>query len=79
MQDQHHQHSIQVIFTPGHASNHIALLLQEDAVLLSGDHILNGSTTVIDPPDGNMNDYLNSLDVLAALAEQGKIEFRMGG
>lgn len=75
LQDQYHQHSIQVIFTPGHASNHIALLLQEDAVLLSGDHILNGSTTVIDPPDGNMNDYLNSLDVLAALAEQGKIEF----
>lgn len=73
--DAHTQHTLQVIYTPGHASNHIALLLQEEAVLFSGDHILNGSTTVIDPPDGNMNDYLNSLDVLAALAEQGQIEF----
>lgn len=75
LSDAHSQHTLQVIYTPGHASNHIALLLQEEAVLFSGDHILNGSTTVIDPPDGNMNDYLNSLDVLAAMAEQGQIEF----
>jgi len=39
-------------------------VLLEDGLLLSGDHILNGSTTVVDPPDGNMNDYLASLDLL---------------
>lgn len=65
-------HTLQVIHTPGHAANHLCLLLVEDALLFSGDHILNGSTTVIDPPDGNMADYLDSLDRLdAACAEHG--------
>jgi glyoxylase-like metal-dependent hydrolase (beta-lactamase superfamily II)/8-oxo-dGTP pyrophosphatase MutT (NUDIX family) len=57
-------HTLQVIHTPGHAANHLCLVLLQDGLLFSGDHILNGSTTVIDPPDGDMNDYLNSLDVL---------------
>nr|HRM00920.1 MBL fold metallo-hydrolase [Acidovorax sp.] len=39
-------HTLQVIHTPGHAANHLCLLLVEDALLFSGDHILNGSTTV---------------------------------
>jgi recombination protein RecT len=39
-------------------------VLLEDGLLFSGDHILNGSTTVVDPPDGDMNDYLASLDIL---------------
>jgi len=59
--------TLEVVFTPGHAANHLCLILQEDGVLFSGDHILNGSTTVIDPPDGNMGDYLDSLDRLEAL------------
>ncbi|GAB4402477.1 MAG: hypothetical protein OHK0048_20360 [Rhodoferax sp.] len=61
-----HKHTLQVIHTPGHAANHLCLLLQEDGLLFSGDHILSGSTTVIDPPDGHMGDYLNALDTLAA-------------
>jgi recombination protein RecT len=61
---QNAHHTLQVIHTPGHAANHICLLLREDGFLFSGDHILNGSTTVIDPPDGNMTDYLDSLDAL---------------
>ena len=58
-------HTLQVIFTPGHAANHVCLLLVEDGLLFTGDHVLNGSTTVIDPPDGNMADYMHSLDRLA--------------
>jgi recombination protein RecT len=58
-------HSLRVVHTPGHAANHICLLLEEDGLLFSGDHILNGSTTVIDPPDGHMGDYLESLDALS--------------
>ena len=47
-------------------------MLLEDGLLFSGDHILNGSTTVIDPPDGDMTAYLDSLDALsAACAKQG--------
>ncbi|QKV51807.1 MBL fold metallo-hydrolase [Comamonas antarctica] len=68
-------HSLQAVFTPGHAANHVCFLLEEDALLFSGDHILNGSTTVIDPPDGNMADYLQSLDKLDALCAQHGVDF----
>ena len=68
-------HTLQVVHTPGHAANHVCLLLVEDALLFSGDHILNGSTTVIDPPDGNMADYLDSLDRLDALCAGHGVEF----
>ena len=68
-------HTLRVIHTPGHAANHLCLLLVEDALLFSGDHILNGSTTVVDPPDGNMADYLDSLDKLDAVCAEHGVEF----
>ncbi len=68
-------HTLRVVHTPGHAANHLCLVLEEDGLLFSGDHVLNGSTTVIDPPDGHMGDYLDSLDKLAAACEAGHIEF----
>ena len=66
--------TVEVVFTPGHAENHVCLVLVEDGLLLSGDHILNGSTTVINPPDGHMGDYLNSLDVLTAACAEHHIQ-----
>ena len=68
-------HTLRVVHTPGHAANHLCLVLEEDGLLFSGDHVLNGSTTVIDPPDGHMGDYLDSLDKLAAACMAGGIEF----
>jgi glyoxylase-like metal-dependent hydrolase (beta-lactamase superfamily II)/8-oxo-dGTP pyrophosphatase MutT (NUDIX family) len=68
-------HTLGVIHTPGHAANHLCLVLLEDGLLFSGDHILNGSTTVVDPPDGDMTDYLDSLDVLSAACTENRIEF----
>jgi len=68
-------HTLQVIHTPGHAANHVCLLLQEDGLLFTGDHILNGSTTVIDPPDGQMADYLDSLDRLHALCLEHDVQY----
>lgn len=68
-------HTLRAIHTPGHAANHVCLVLVEDGLLFSGDHILNGSTTVIDPPDGNMNDYLNSLDTLSTACDEHAIEY----
>ena len=68
-------HSLRVIFTPGHAANHVCLLLEEDGLLFSGDHILNGSTTVIDPPDGHMGHYLHSLDRLAEQCTELQVDF----
>jgi recombination protein RecT len=49
--------------------------LLEDGLLFSGDHILNGSTTVVDPPDGDMTAYLDSLDRLAAACVADAIDF----
>ena len=68
-------HTLRVVCTPGHAANHVCLVLEEDGLLFSGDHVLNGSTTVIDPPDGHMGDYIRSLDVLIALCASERIEF----
>lgn len=68
-------HTLEVIHTPGHAANHLCLLLIEDGLLFTGDHILNGSTTVIDPPDGSMEAYLDSLDKLADRCRRHGVEF----
>ena len=68
-------HTLRVLHTPGHAANHLCLVLLEDALLFSGDHILNGSTTVVDPPDGDMTAYLDSLDRLSAACAEHGIEF----
>jgi recombination protein RecT len=70
-----HVHTLKVIHTPGHAANHLCLVLLEDGLLISGDHVLNGSTTVVDPPDGEMSAYLDSLDRLSAACETYRIEF----
>ena len=70
-----HTHTLRVLHTPGHAANHLCLVLEEDGLLFSGDHVLNGSTTVVDPPDGHMSDYLASLDKLLDACTSDGIEF----
>jgi glyoxylase-like metal-dependent hydrolase (beta-lactamase superfamily II) len=50
------------VHTPGHASNHLCFLLEQESTLFSGDHIMQGSTVVIRPPDGDMAAYLESLE-----------------
>lgn len=59
--------SIRLVHTPGHVSNHLCFLLEEDGMLFTGDHILQGTTPVILPPDGNMTDYMTSLEYLRTL------------
>jgi glyoxylase-like metal-dependent hydrolase (beta-lactamase superfamily II) len=58
--------TMEAIPTPGHTSNHICYALAEENALFSGDHIMGWSTTVVTPPDGNMGDYLASLDLIKA-------------
>lgn len=52
---------LRVIATPGHVSNHLCFLLEEERLLFTGDHLIQGSTVVIVPPEGSMRDYLASL------------------
>src|SRR5690606_34818277 len=49
--------TLRVIATPGHVSNHLCYLLEEEGLLFSGDHLIQGSTVVIAPPSGSMADY----------------------
>ncbi len=53
--------ALRAIHTPGHASNHVCYLHVESDWLFTGDHVIDGSTVVIDPPDGNMKQYIGSL------------------
>lgn len=59
---------LQAVHTPGHASNHLCYMLEQHKLLFTGDHIIDGSTVVIDPPDGNMKHYIDSLRRCKALA-----------
>lgn len=56
--------TLRAIHTPGHVNNHYCFLLEQDGVLLTGDHLMNGSTVVIIPPAGVMKDYIESLQKL---------------
>jgi glyoxylase-like metal-dependent hydrolase (beta-lactamase superfamily II) len=53
--------TLEAVHTPGHASDHICWLLKESRTLLTGDHLMHGSTVVIRPPDGDLGTYLASL------------------
>jgi glyoxylase-like metal-dependent hydrolase (beta-lactamase superfamily II) len=54
-----------VVHTPGHASNHLCYLLEEEKMLFTGDHVMQSSTVVINPPDGDMAAYIASLQALS--------------
>jgi glyoxylase-like metal-dependent hydrolase (beta-lactamase superfamily II)/8-oxo-dGTP pyrophosphatase MutT (NUDIX family) len=58
--------TLAVIHTPGHASNHLCYRLDEEKTLFTGDHLMQLSTVVINPPDGDMAAYLASLRSLLA-------------
>lgn len=58
--------TLRAIRTPGHASNHLCYLLEEEKTLFTGDHVMQLSTVVINPPDGDMAAYLASLRELLA-------------
>ncbi|MBX3635993.1 MAG: MBL fold metallo-hydrolase [Rubrivivax sp.] len=56
--------ALRTVHTPGHASNHLCFLLEHERLLFTGDHVMQGSTVVINPPDGDMAAYLRSLRAL---------------
>jgi glyoxylase-like metal-dependent hydrolase (beta-lactamase superfamily II) len=59
--------TLEAVHTPGHASDHICWLLHESRTLLTGDHLMHGSTVVIRPPDGDLGTYLKSLALVRDL------------
>jgi glyoxylase-like metal-dependent hydrolase (beta-lactamase superfamily II) len=55
---------LEAVATPGHTSNHLCFALEGERALFTGDHVMGWSTTVVSPPDGDMSDYMASLDLL---------------
>jgi len=65
---------LEAMHTPGHAPNHLCFLLDEERALFTGDHVLNGTTTVVNPQrGGDMVEYLASLDRLRKLKRVARI------
>lgn len=58
--------ALEALHTPGHASNHLCFRHAATNWILTGDHVIDGSTVVIDPPDGDMTHYLRSLERVKA-------------
>ena len=56
--------TIEAVATPGHTSNHLCYSLVESGALFTGDHVMAWSTSVVSPPDGDMADYMQSLQKL---------------
>jgi glyoxylase-like metal-dependent hydrolase (beta-lactamase superfamily II) len=58
--------TLTAVATPGHTSNHLCYALEESGALFTGDHVMGWSTSVVIPPDGDMGDYMASLERLLA-------------
>ena len=58
--------TLTAVATPGHTSNHLCFALEQEKALFTGDHVMGWSTTVVAPPDGDMADYMASLQKLMA-------------
>ena len=56
--------TLEAVATPGHTSNHLCFAMLEEQTLFTGDHIMGWSTTVVSPPDGDMADYMRSMQRL---------------
>ena len=56
--------SVECVYTPGHTSNHMCFALREHKALFSGDHVMGWSTSIVSPPDGDMSEYMDSLELL---------------
>jgi glyoxylase-like metal-dependent hydrolase (beta-lactamase superfamily II) len=56
--------TLTALATPGHTSNHLCFALAEEKALFTGDHVMGWSTSVVSPPDGDMTDYMASLQLL---------------
>ncbi|HKQ99312.1 MAG TPA: MBL fold metallo-hydrolase [Pyrinomonadaceae bacterium] len=59
--------ALRALHTPGHARGHLCFYDEQTGALLTGDNVVGLGSVLIDPPEGNMQDYLRSLERLRAL------------
>jgi glyoxylase-like metal-dependent hydrolase (beta-lactamase superfamily II) len=56
--------TIEAVATPGHTSNHLCYAMREEGALFTGDHVMGWSTSIVSPPDGDMAEYMRSMQKL---------------
>ena len=71
--------SLVALHTPGHASDHLCFLLEEERAVFTADLVMGWSTSIIAPPDGNLNQYMASLERLLELGHDGGIDILHSG
>jgi glyoxylase-like metal-dependent hydrolase (beta-lactamase superfamily II) len=62
--------ALAAVHTPGHAPDHLCFELEGTGILFSGDHVMGWNTSVVAPPEGNMSDYLRSLQLLGERSDR---------
>ena len=65
--------TLECLHTPGHISNHLCFAVPEERGVLTGDHVMGWSSTIIPPPDGNLGDYLASLQLLIDRGDRDQV------
>ncbi|TAK47179.1 MAG: MBL fold metallo-hydrolase [Xanthobacteraceae bacterium] len=60
---------LEAVTVPGHTANHVCFAWPERGAMFVGDHVMGWSTSIVAPPDGSMNDYMASLQKIAARGE----------
>ena len=58
------------LHTPGHAPDHLCFALDGTKILFSGDHVMGWSTSVVGPPEGNMGDFIRSLQRMTERSDE---------
>lgn len=71
--------SLEVVSLPGHASDCVGILLNDEGSMLTGDMIFRDWSTIIVHPDGTLGDYFASLDTLATLTRTGTVSLLLTG
>ncbi|RYD95489.1 MAG: MBL fold metallo-hydrolase [Sphingomonadales bacterium] len=71
--------TLTAIATPGHTSNHLCFALPESCALFTGDHVMGWSTTVVSPPDGDMAEFMASLDKLMRREDRDRVYYPAHG
>jgi glyoxylase-like metal-dependent hydrolase (beta-lactamase superfamily II) len=62
--------AVTALHTPGHAPDHLCFALEGTKSLFSGDHVMGWSTSVVGPPEGNMGDFIRSLQRLTERSDE---------
>ena len=65
--------TLECLHTPGHISNHLCFAIPEERGVLTGDHVMGWSSTIIPPPDGTLADYLRSLQLLIDRGDRDQV------